>query len=271
MTLRQWLSLMTGLWKAIVASVTFLTIAACIHGAHPAWLALLPGTILIGILPVIVIRWSALRRLAVAVRDENVESAHRTLGEIKELRQWPKPDPWLSLVEADLLFLERRWSAALAILDQIVPDSLGRRRPLLDDSMAWCLAHLGDTDRALELSSRAVSDARSWKGSVRTSLLGTLGTAQFFAGRHRDAIETLEESLALRAPGLTHAVHSYYLGEAWLQLGNGDRAMAAWERSVAEAPTSSWATKANDRLRLLAQRDPYRASAGGELPVRERT
>ncbi len=102
-------------------------------------------------------------------------------------------------------------------------------------TIAAALSNLGDWDESAQAGERGLDRARSlgWPRWIAGSLahLGRLFTYMEQPGR---AVEVLEESVALFAPqprSRHHAMAVFYLGDAYLHGGDGERALATLELS----------------------------------------
>jgi tetratricopeptide (TPR) repeat protein len=152
------------------------------------------------------------------------------------------------------LLAEDRFREARTRYDQIdrarLPDWL---RATFDNNHAWLLAHTGDAERAVELARGLV--ASSPRQPLLPFALGTLGASLTLAGRHAEAIQALERSLALGGTARSQAIRRYYLGEALNGLHRFEEAHAAYEACAAVA--SRYQARARER-----------AARAPSLPVR---
>ncbi len=116
-----------------------------------------------------------------------------------------------------------------ALRHEPAPEDRGRLA-VLCNNLAWTLASrpggASDPSRALELARRALE-----LDADEVTYLNTLGVAEYRAGRHAEAIATLEKSLAAGG-GQFDAFDLYFLAMARCTLGQTARARADFDRAV---------------------------------------
>jgi tetratricopeptide (TPR) repeat protein len=170
------------------------------------------------------------------------------------------PDFYLRQISALVLLQEERWSEARAALEatELARDVALSDLITHDNNLAWALAHDGAPREAVALAERTRERADAQSSNVNRSFLdGTLGAALTLDGQHAKALVSLRRAIAAGGSPGVQAVRYYYLGHAWFALGETEEAHRAWERARAEAPASSWARRATERL-AAAVPAPYR-------------
>ena len=201
------------------------------------------------------------RTLQKATETGAVDVAKRQLARLKRL--YARHEPTLNLLHlthAWLLVEEERYADARWLLEHTDPNQLQAvRLPFYEAELALCLAHTGETERAVELGHMA-----AWRaGNVNRPLLpycrGALGVTLQLAGRSTEAIAALEEALR-EGDAFPHgqAWRAFHLGEALRSVGRTDEAQQAYDRARRAAPGSRWSGRAEERLIALAERSPYR-------------
>ncbi len=134
-----------------------------------------------------------------------------------------------------------------------VRGSLARRC----NNYAWVLANATGSsrnpERALTLARRAVELIPN-----NSSYLNTLGVAQYRAGRHAEAVATLDRSLAA-GHGADAGYDLFFLAMAHWQLGDRPRALTCFNRAV------EWMDKDRSADEELV---PFRAEAAAMLDVK---
>jgi len=138
------------------------------------------------------------------------------------------------------------------------------------NNLAWDLATCPDRrvwkpDRAVELAKRAIELAPK-----EAAYWNTLGVAQYRAGEHQAAVDTLKKSMELRSGG--DALDWFFLAMAHWQLKNQDDARRSYDKAV------EWTEKHKpDDEELVRFRDeaakllaiPEKPPAGNEQPAKK--
>jgi tetratricopeptide (TPR) repeat protein len=184
---------------------------------------------------------------------DDIADGYRALG--------LSPDLYLRQTSALVLLQEERWSEGRAALEAIELSSGEAPGEILmrDNNLAWALAHDGAPREAVALAERTRerADAQSSRALHVALLDGTLGAALTLDGQHAKALVSLRRAIAVGGSPGAQSVRHYYLGHALFALGETEEARRAWERARAEAPASSWARRATERL-AAAVPAPYR-------------
>jgi tetratricopeptide (TPR) repeat protein len=166
------------------------------------------------------------------------------------------------LAEPLILTLRGRHKEALAALAQLPRGDTPRDILMRVDALcALNLAHQGRCDDASAIV-RDIEQQTAQAESLRGRLVVVaIGAAMAQMGRAREAIERLSSALEKLSdePSL-RIVASYYLGEAFRQIGDTRAAIAAYERVTCQAPNSPYARLAEERCALLAAATPYRSA-----------
>jgi tetratricopeptide (TPR) repeat protein len=164
----------------------------------------------------------------------------------------------MKLIEASALSFEERWADARTVLDSIAPEGLPRRMLVhVENTLAWVLAHLGESDRAVELARSALGRAEADVPRTIGFCNGTLGTALVLAGRLAQGLPHLERALTRPEDGAeAQCIRNYYLAEALRGLHRLDEARSAFEQAVALTPQSRFGRRAKARLEEVWT--PYR-------------
>ncbi|HJZ87469.1 MAG TPA: tetratricopeptide repeat protein [Polyangia bacterium] len=242
------------IWIAITGAMTFGSYAvARAAGWDPVKVALILAIpLLLGLVAVqIVLVRRARQRMERAFLSEDIPGLRREVASLIDFfRDQPRVREALRLSEAVILALEEKFAEARAILESLDQSALGEAQlPTVMNNLAWCMAHLGEADRAIELARTALARAEGRPPGHIAYLLGTLGVAQVLAGQPAEAVEVLQKALGKGAgQPRPQAIRAYYLGEALRALGRSAEAQAAYERAVAEAPHSTYARRARERL-----------------------
>jgi tetratricopeptide (TPR) repeat protein len=197
----------------------------------------------------------AQRLLDDAIRVENTSAAREQMTQIEPVSRFvPTIRGVLPQWEASLLLIEERYEEALPKVEALIPASKGGKPDLYRmNSLAWCLAHTGKPDRAIELARSILQAAeRNEDGMLYPYALGTLGTAYLFADQPAQAVNFLEKSLTAgdESPR-SQATRAYYLGECFRSMGKKDAARQAYQRAIEELPGSRYAVHSEERLLLL--------------------
>ena len=134
-----------------------------------------------------------------------------------------------------------------------------RERPLLLSGLAWCEARLGSAALGLDMSERAVRQARLVGDKALRGVLAVHGALLLRSGRGQEAIAALRESLerATATPHVATALAAFHLGEALYKAGDLEGAKTAWERCAA-SPPSRYTLMARERLDSMILAAPYR-------------
>jgi len=132
-----------------------------------------------------------------------------------DYQEWP---PEARLWQARALMLEERWSEARRLLMRCRPSRI------VEDHIAWCMAHDGEAEAAVALASSPV----------------TRGVALLRADRPHEA--------AAQLGGVDGACAAFHQGEALHSIGREDEARLAWARAAADHGDGKWARKARERL-----------------------
>jgi tetratricopeptide (TPR) repeat protein len=132
------------------------------------------------------------------------------------------------------------------------------REAMWVNNIAWTLLtgppNGRDTKRALQLALRAVElDGKS------ALYRNTLGVAQYRNGLYREAVASLETSLAGNR-GTAEGYDLYFLALCHHHLGHGEQARACYERAVV------WQKKARLTPAQVQELNTFRAEAEGVLP-----
>jgi tetratricopeptide (TPR) repeat protein len=154
---------------------------------------------------------------------------------------------YVALGQADKIIAECREAIRREPRNAKAHEQLGNVA-IAANNRAWCLATSADLRlrqpaEALELAKKAVAIAPG-----TCSFLNTLGVAQYRAGDHKGAIESLEKSLALGA----RALNSVFLAMAHWQLGHKDEARS-WYDKAAEWMEKEKPRNAEEFLRFRAE------------------
>jgi tetratricopeptide (TPR) repeat protein len=159
------------------------------------------------------------------------------------------------ITDAGKLALEARWEESRSLLEELAAqaDLRSDERSLLDNNLAWTLAHLGHTARAIELAKRAVEQRQD------AYAFGTLGACLVVARDATAALPWLNRSAQLHRKNGTDAnavsAVAYYQGEALALLDRVEEARAQWMLATTAKPGGHYSTLAQIRLRPPA---PYR-------------
>src|SRR5262245_10396437 len=183
----------------------------------------------------------AQQRLSRAFAQEDLSAVrHELLQLIDYFREQPRMRELLRMAEASAFVAEEKYAEARAVLEAIDQSILGEEAlPTIQNNLAWCMAQLGETERAIELARAAVGRAEGQSASTVANLLGTLGMCYVQAGRAEEAVPILQKALGRGAqanPPQPHgqAIRAYYLGEALAALGRTGEAADAWRRAARE-------------------------------------
>lgn len=151
---------------------------------------------------------------------------------------------------AALLTLEEKFDEALREMEALDLGLLSEEtRRVVQNNMSCCLACTGQAEKAIEVSQSLLHHFEEKQIQIPPYGFGTLGTAYFFAGKPREAIELLEKGLAIaKDDPRGQANRAYYLGESHLKLGEIEQAKLAYHRACEEFPGSMYALRAKRRL-----------------------
>jgi tetratricopeptide (TPR) repeat protein len=199
------------------------------------------------------------RRLEEAMDRCDVVAAQKVLDQIARVMGSPggntRGGAIVALNRAVLLQLQDRWAEARKALLAIDRALLtGPQRAILDNNLAWCLAHEGRGEEAVELARAALARAKRVKVP---SCLGTLGAALLAAGKSTEALTYLQDAIRRGGRNRDQATRLYHVGECQRALGRPDLAEQAYAEAVRLAPQSQFARHARERLSELSAA-PYR-------------
>ncbi len=198
--------------------------------------------------------------LTKAVTEERYEDALALMADIRELyAEHPKALLQLGINEASLLARLGRHADAVRVLEGISSESLAPEwQPWHANGLAWSLANLGASERALELARKSLQLSQENTGkpmageSLEASQLGTLGACLVGVGQHEEARENLERSLVMGGTPAQQAARAFFLGEALSALGRPDDAAEAYARVDREDPRGEYASRAKKAREALA-------------------
>ena len=101
--------------------------------------------------------------------------------------------------------------------------------PLTNNNLAYSLSLLNqDLDKALEMSKKAINAQPN-----NSAYLDTYGWILFLKGNYESAVEYLEK--ATDSPNASAEVYEH-LGDAYLKIGNKEKAKIAWKRALKLEP-----------------------------------
>ena len=254
------------IWIAITVVVTFGSFfGARAMGWDPVKLALIlliPLLLALVAVQVTQVR-GAQQRLGRAFAAEDLPAMrHELLQLIDYFRDQPRMREVLRMAEASALVAEEKYPEARAVLESIDQAILGEEAlPTIQNNLAFCMAQLGETDAAIEMSRAAVGRAEGQSAATVANLLGTLGMCYVQAKRADEAVPILQKALGRGAQAqpvqrYAQAIRAYYLGEALLAQGRKSEANESFDRAVKEAPGTRYARRAQEK----------RAAAGVESP-----
>src|SRR5215813_7647065 len=197
MTLRTRIRL---IWIAITVVVTFGSFfGARALGWDPVKLALIlliPLLLALVAVQVTLVR-GAQQRLARAFATEDLPAMrHELLQLIDYFRDQPRMRELLRMAEASAFVAEEKHAEARAVLESIDQSILGEEAlPTIQNNLAWCMAHLGEHERAIEMARAAVGRADGQSAATVANLLGTLGVCYVLGGRAQEAVPILQKAL----------------------------------------------------------------------------
>ncbi len=171
-----------------------------------------------------------------------------------ELRRWTHA-PWMAdLLEAGCLAFQERYQQAANILSRLNTAAMNEASQTLTlNSLAWCKAHLGEAEQAVQLAREAVRRAEACvERPVIALCRGTLGAALVLAGAAEEAVAPLTAAIESNSDRLAQlSCHSYYLAMANWKLGKMEEARACLERAVTVAPNTRFGRLAVTSIRHL--------------------
>src|SRR5262249_44537024 len=129
---------------------------------------------------------------------------------------------------ANKLVVQESYDRAVPLLESLDSALLGDEKAVMrDNSLAWCLAHTGQTDRAVDIARNTIARASD---SLRPFCHGTLGVALVLARRPQEGMAELEVALKTGEDNAeAQCIRAFYFGEALRGLGRIDEAVAAYE------------------------------------------
>jgi tetratricopeptide (TPR) repeat protein len=195
------------------------------------------------------------RRFVHSCQTEDTATARKELAEITRVSLLvPNIHRVLPQWETSILLIEERYQEALPKIEALNRRlTKGRMKLHKMNNLAWCLAHTGDSARAIEIAQSVLREAEHQpSNNFFPYALGTLGTAYYFANQPARAHEFLQRSLAVGENNpRSQAARAYYLGESFRAMGKTEAARQAYQRAIQELPGSRYAVHAEERLRLL--------------------
>jgi tetratricopeptide (TPR) repeat protein len=244
-------------WIAITAVATFGSfIGARALGWDPVKLALLlllPLLVALLAVQVSLVR-RAQHRLAQAFAREDLAAIRRELLDLIDyFRSQPRMRELLRMAEASAFVAEEKYAEARAVLESIDQSILGEEAlPTIQNNLAFCMAHLGEPERAIDLARAAIARGEGQSDAMMANLLGTLGVCQVRAGKAEEAIPVLQKALGRGAQAQpvqrsAQALRAYFLGEALAAAGRAADADQAFARAEQEAPGTRYARRAQEK------------------------
>lgn len=210
---------------------------------------LLAAGLLGGFVAISVLIGRGTRRFQRAIDECDVPAAQRILD------SFPADDA-VAINRAVLLTVEDRWDEACEALLAIDRAPLSElRRVLLDNNIAWSLAHADRADEAVSLARSAVSHATD--PMLLAACLGTLGAALHISGHPTEGLASLREAIALGGRVGLQATRHFYVGECLRALGRTDEAVRAYTEATRLAPKSQFGRRARAALEAMST-GPYR-------------
>lgn len=185
-----------------------------------------------------------------------------------ELRRWSHA-PWMAdLLEAGCLAFQEKYKEAAGLISRVDFTSLNdASRTVCLNSLAWCKAHLGEAESAVEVAREALKLAETAANPVANLCRGTLGTALVIAGDAEQAIPLLEQAINSNARRPAQlSCHAYYLAVACWNLGRAEEARSWLERAVAAAPETRYGRRATATLQNMMQQTDGEEHLDAEAP-----
>jgi tetratricopeptide (TPR) repeat protein len=197
------------------------------------------------------------RRLQRALSHGDVSAVRHELAElVATYRGQPRVRELLRSMEANLLVLEERYPEARALLESIDQSVIGEERlPMLQSQLAWCMAHVGDAEPAVELARAALGRAQSQPVDVQAYCQGALGVAYVLAGKPAQALPLLSANAEVGG-ARNQSARAFYLGEALRAEGRMSEARAAYDRAAAIAPEGPFGKRARVHADELTKAQP---------------
>lgn len=196
------------------------------------------------------------RRAARLLRQYHEAFERGDADEVERIRDtierlFPPTGPYKLIGEGEILILRERWAEARDVLEKIKREHLPMiNRPGILNNLAYATAHAGDPEKAVELARTALAEAKrqgeKYPATKIVNIRGTLGIALSLAGRHTEAIETLEALKNESGSPRSRAVRAYFLGNSLRGAGRADRARSAYE--TAAGLDGPWADRARARM-----------------------
>jgi tetratricopeptide (TPR) repeat protein len=151
----------------------------------------------------------------------------------------------------NILLLEEQYQDALDVLQTLNTGKLGKKgRPVVENQIACCKAHLGEPARAVEISRAALPRLESMGPDCSASGHLVLGTANFLSGRCSEAVPDLQQACAASAEVPSRrAIAAFYLGEAFSALGRSTEAQKAYRNAHEALPTGRFGLRALERFK----------------------
>lgn len=175
------------------------------------------------------------------------------LGEMYALSRVP-PDAYLRLQTAYVLLEEERFAAARAEIGEVDVEAITEPYYLLllENNLAWAMAHDGSPRQAVLLVERSLERLRTSQDPRLRPLvgycLGTLGAALVQDGQPAPAVDALQAAIETGGEDRLQVIRCYYLGVALEALDRRAEAIDAWSRAAALQPDSPWGRRAIDKL-----------------------
>lgn len=185
-----------------------------------------------------------------AFEDGDNSTGQRIAQEIVEA--FSRRPEMARMAQADALLFRESYGDALAILEGVDAEKLPRAlRPLSLNNWAWCEAQLGQRGKSIEHAREALAQAESLKSPVASHCRGTLGAALLLANRPSEALPCLLKAFEEHSRPRPSAINAYYLGTAYREMNQLEKARSWYERAVQIAPKSRFGARALASLRDL--------------------
>lgn len=254
-TLRNTL-LICGAWAAMAVSFSAAAVIGLSRGWPLLWLGPTLGYLLWRKVPPVAWINSIQHEFEEAAWFGDDSNAVKLADELMtELRRWTHV-PWMAdLLEAGCLSFQERYKEAADMISRLNTGAMNEASRMLSlNSLAWCKAHLGETQEAVELARDAVRRAEAAASPIVGLVRGTLGTALVLAGQPQEAIAPLESAINSNTGRPAQlSCHTYYLAMACWNLGKTEDAQAWLERAVTAAPNTRFGRLATTSIRHMLQ------------------
>jgi tetratricopeptide (TPR) repeat protein len=198
----------------------------------------------------VVIRRS-LTRYKEALAREDIQAAQHEQKLLVDFWKWSRGRETIKTYGINILILQERYKDALEQLQALDMKQIGKKgTPVITTQIAWCLAQLGEPEKAIELLQSSFPQMLIMGPRYASSANLVRGVCEFLMGRPSEAVPYLEQACSSAESGPSRkATAAFYVGESYFAVGSTSEARSAYQKSQMALPTGRFAIRAGERLK----------------------